>query len=90
MRELAASAAREALALFRKHEAEGFYRIAALTGAHYAEARGWIERLDLPLRTLDALHLAVAHGESMLLMTADALLARAARKLGVRTTLISA
>lgn len=89
MRELAPSAAREALALFRRHEADGLYRIAAVSGAHYAQARGWIERFDPPLRALDALHLAVAHGESALLMTADAPLARAARKFGMRARLIS-
>jgi predicted nucleic acid-binding protein len=89
MRELPKSAGREALALFRKHEAEQLYRIAPVTTAHYAEARSWLERLDLPLRALDAIHLAVAHAESALLLTADATLAQAAGKIGLQAELVS-
>jgi predicted nucleic acid-binding protein len=42
------------------------------------------------LRTLDALHLAVAIAESLPVVTADQVLARAARREKSRVTLISA
>ena len=64
--------------------------MAVLADAHYVQARRWIESLAAPLRTLDALHLAVAHGHSIPLLTADRQLARAARKLAVRIRLLTA
>ena len=87
--ELAGTAARDALALFARHAADGLYRVIAVTDAHYLCARRWIEALEVPLRTFDALHLAVAHGNETPLLTADKQLARSGRKLGVRIRLIS-
>ena len=89
MRQLAASAARDALTLFRAHEAQGLYHVIPVGHAHYVEARRWMEMLEVPLRALDALHLAIAHGEGLSFMTADRGLARAGRTLGVPTRLIS-
>lgn len=87
--ELVRDAARSALALFHQHVDDCSYRVAAVTDANYAMARRWIEALDTPLRTFDALHLAVAHGHSVPVLTADRQLASAARKLGVRARLVS-
>lgn len=42
-----------------------------------------MSRLTTPLRTLDALHLAVASGNNIRLVTADAALATSAQFLGV-------
>ncbi|MGH8652407.1 MAG: PIN domain-containing protein [Gammaproteobacteria bacterium] len=54
-----------------------------LTPAHYRQARdGLIER-RVPLRTLDALHFALAHTSNARLVSADGILASAARKHGV-------
>jgi predicted nucleic acid-binding protein len=53
------------------------------TSAHYKQARDWLLERKSPLRTLDALNLAVAHASNARLMTADAILASAARKHGV-------
>jgi predicted nucleic acid-binding protein len=87
--ELAAAAARNALTLFGQHAADGYYRVIAVTDAHYLRARRWIEALDVTLRTLDALHLAVAHDEQLPLLTADRKLARSGRHLGIRIRLVS-
>ena len=87
--ELARDAARNALTLFHQHVDDGQYRVAAVTDAHYAMARRWIEALDTPLRTFGTLHLAVAHGHSVPVLTADRQFARAAKKLGVRARLVS-
>lgn len=46
-------------------------------------ARLWIMRLDTSLRTVDAMHLAIAAGEGVPLLTADTKLADAARIIGV-------
>ena len=87
-RELSAAGARAALAQFRRHEQAGLYEVVQVSSACYARARRWIERLRTPLRTLDALHLAVAAGIGCVLLTADVQLAKAARSLRVRRQLL--
>lgn len=87
-RELSAGAARAVLTRFRSHEEAGLYRVSPVEGAHYARARRWIETLRTPLRTLDALHLAVAARLGCVVLTADVQLARAARSLRVRRRLL--
>jgi len=80
-RELAPTAARSALEQFRTHQEAGLYRRLEIGGAHYEQARRWMESFRPPLRTLDALHLSVAAGAGATLLTADKQLARAARAL---------
>jgi predicted nucleic acid-binding protein len=89
-RELPAPEARAVLADFHADRAAGLYEQAAVHAAHYTQAQRWLESLDVPLRTFDALHLAVAHAGSASLLTADRKLAAAARKLGLRCRLVSA
>ncbi|MGH6900725.1 MAG: type II toxin-antitoxin system VapC family toxin [Geminicoccaceae bacterium] len=62
----------------------GHLRVEALADGHALRARALLERVrDLPLRTLDALHLAIAQSiEAGVLATADLGMARAARALG--------
>jgi len=78
--------ARRVLEQLGAHVAAGLYEMAPIDGEHFARARDWLARMDTPLRTLDALHLAVAGAASVPILTADAALARAARrlKLGAR------
>lgn len=45
----------------------------------YHLAQNWLGTFDIPLRTLDALHLAVAATNAIAVATADASLARAGR-----------
>ncbi len=55
---------------------------------YYSTARDWISRFSTPLRTLDALHLAIAHSNSLPFVTADTRLANASKFFGIETTLI--
>lgn len=87
-RELAPRDARDALRDFNADKTAERYRLAVVLESHYSQARDWIASFEVPLRTLDALHLAVAHSHSVPVLTADRQLARAAKKLGVRTRLV--
>lgn len=49
---------------------------------HYTLARDWIARFEVPLRTLDALHLAITFSSHIPLVKADAGLAASATALG--------
>ncbi len=78
--ELTTRQAIDVLELFQTHVDEGFYRRLPLGTQHYLRARELISSLTTVLHTLDALHLAVALGEDLPLLTADRNLARAARR----------
>ncbi len=80
LRELTERQARSILELFEQHVAESSYRRIALTSTHFSTARQLVASMRSTLRTLDALHLAAATAEALPLMTADASLARAARR----------
>jgi len=66
----------------------GFYTRITLETIHYHLAREWISRFTTPLRTLDALHLAVASQNNVRLLTADAGLAASAQFLEVDVLLL--
>jgi uncharacterized protein len=88
LRELNKTQAREILDLFGNHIAEGFYRRLAVTHDHFSRARQLITTGKVALRTLDALHLAVALTEAVPLLTADKQLATAAKRHRCKVTLI--
>lgn len=50
---------------------------------HYDLPKDWLNRFDTPLRTLDALHLAIAATECLDIVTADRGLAESASKVDV-------
>ena len=55
----------------------------------FLQARQWLERcLHLPLRSGDALHLALAQRQQLTVVSADRALARCAESLGLPLTLI--
>jgi predicted nucleic acid-binding protein len=83
-RELAAADAEQARALFTSHLESGFYRRIPLDRPHFRLARGWMTPAGPPLKSLDALHLAVASLAGLTLATADRQLATAAEALRVR------
>jgi len=58
--DIARDAAQAIANRFQVDRDHGFYIQLALEPIHYSMARDWIRRFDTPLRTLDALHLAVA------------------------------
>jgi len=71
------------ISLFNTHIAENRFAHYTLQSEHYTTAFKWISRFDTPLRTLDALHLAVAKICKMPIITSDSHLAQSARILGV-------
>jgi len=72
------------LAQFLIHRDSGFYSVVPVQTEHFRLARDWISTLSTPLRTQDALHLAVAVVAKLPLMTADRGFASAATKLGAK------
>lgn len=74
--------------LFLSHLDGGWYTRIHLHAGHYLAARGFIARFDLPLKSPDALHLAVSASERLALVTADRQLARNAESLGLEVELV--
>ncbi len=80
----------DAIAIVERFQTDidcSFYTRIILETIHYHLAREWISRFTTPLRTLDALHLAVASQNNIRLATADAV-AASAQFLGVDTVLL--
>lgn len=78
-----AGAERRALAAFEDDIAQGFLEVHPLDDQHALDARALLIRLpSIPLRTLDALHLAIATAaDARTVATADDVFAAAARAL---------
>ncbi|MBA4391683.1 MAG: VapC toxin family PIN domain ribonuclease [Syntrophus sp. (in: bacteria)] len=55
---------------------------------HYRLARDWIGLFNTPLKSLDALHLAIASSEELTLVTADQGLLKSAELLGLDAILL--
>ncbi len=70
-------------ALYTSHVEAGMYRRMEFKREYFRLARDWLATLDVALRSLDCLHLAVASLEELELVTADRGLARAAESLSV-------
>ena len=90
MREISPEKARQIAMDFQTDLDENFYTRIQLEPIHYNLARDWISSFEVPLRTLDALHLAVASSNQLLLVTGDEALARSARTLGIEVQLVIA
>jgi predicted nucleic acid-binding protein len=70
-------------AIFLEHLERGFFDRLSLGRRHYRLARDWLARPPVPLRSLDALHLAAAALAERVVVTADRGQSRAAEALGV-------
>ncbi len=68
---------------YQAHIQQKLYRWVSIEHEHYQMAKNWILQFNTPLRTLDALHLAVASSKNLTLLTADQQLSKAADLLGV-------
>jgi len=68
---------------FLSHLDEGFYVRLLIESHHYRLAREWIRQFNTTLRTLDALHLAVAFSKGLTVITSDELLSKSAEILSV-------
>jgi len=81
--------ARRVLSMFQVHLNDSLFRIVPIEAREYALARSWLVDFSIPLRTLDALHLAAASANGLALLTADHGLAKPAKHFGVPVELIS-
>ena len=68
---------------FMTHVDEDLYERIPINSRHYDLARDWMAGFVAPLRSLDALHLAVTSLSESTLVTADAKLAKSAELLSV-------
>ncbi len=66
----------------------GFYTLLELKPVHYKRAREWISRFETPLRTLDALDLAIAAENDLCLVTSDAGLTISAETFGIKVQIL--
>jgi uncharacterized protein len=89
-REILHEEAQRVVAEFLVHLETNLYARLALGREHYKLAREFIGRFTTPIRTLDALHLAVAAAGGLRLVTGDRHLALSARTVGVQTEWIKA
>lgn len=76
------------IALFEAHVSQGLYEKISVGPEHFQIAKAWIAQFSTPLRTLDALHLAIANMQKAHFFTSDLLLAKAARHFDVKVQLI--
>lgn len=77
------------LATFRQHVADKCFRRFPAKNRHFELAADWLGRFVTALRTVDALHLALASDAGLTLLTADQVLAQAAGHFGVSFQLLS-
>lgn len=89
LNELSKDDALRVFSLFKLHVDEGFYRMIAPEPHDFTLARDWLATCRTPLRTLDALHLAVAFSNRLVLVTADEVLAKSAKSFGIEQEFVS-
>jgi len=80
---LGKSQATAIIGMFHEHIRSGVFEVQRITDDHYDLASEWLGLLTTSMRSLDSLHLAVAHSLQVPLITADVALARSARKLNI-------
>jgi hypothetical protein len=73
---------------FLSHIDGSFFEYLTVEPRHYRLARDWIGLFNTPLRSLDALHLAIAASNGVPLVTADVGLAKSGSNLGIETVLL--
>jgi uncharacterized protein len=84
MEDLSPSDGNRILSKYLSHLDGGLFTIIHLESQHWRIARGWIGLFNTSLRTLDALHLAIASAGDFTLITSDQRLLLAADTLGVK------
>lgn len=90
LRELGEAQANQVENTFREDVRAGRFRLLDIEPGDYVRAREWLLARKTPLRVLDALHLACALRHEAELVTADVLMARAARHFGLRVQRVEA
>lgn len=74
---------------FLSHLDADLFTLLSVEKKHWRLARSFIGLFNTPLRTLDALHLAIASLEEIELVTSDQKLIQAAAVLGVKTLVLN-
>jgi len=79
---------RQIAAKFLSHLEGKYYNCLPVADNHYCLARNWISQFTLPLKSLDAIHLAIASCEELIIVTLDHQLYSSARKLDIEAMLL--
>lgn len=87
-KEIDQKTARQIAAKFLSHLEGKYFNCLPLTANHYSLARNWISQFTLPLKSLDAIHLAVTSCENLSIVTLDHQLYQNARKLDIEAILL--
>lgn len=66
----------------------GYYTYLPVEASYFRLARDWIGMFKLSLRTLDALHLAIASSQGFSIVTTDKSLSKSAKGLGLSSILL--
>ena len=74
---------------FQSHIHQNLFTWVTIEPQHYQMAKHWIAQFNTPLRTLDAIHLALSFSNNLRLITADTRLAKAAKLFEIDVDLIS-
>lgn len=77
------------IAKFLSHLDDSFYTILPVESHHYRLARDWIGQFSTPLRSLDAIHLAITAQGTATMVTADKGLAKSAELLAVDVVFVN-
>ena len=88
MNEISKTEAQKIIAQFNNHLKEQYFKRFTLSSSHYREAKKLINEFSTPLRTLDALQIAVSSQCCDLLVTSDIKLGKACRAFGVNFKLL--
>lgn len=76
------------VATFISHTDGRFYTYLPVQLHHYRLARDWIGLFKLGLKSLDALHLAIASSEGLTIVSGDRNLSKSAEALGLKVILL--
>ena len=74
---------------FQSHLEQSLYGLTTVEDRHYQTAKTWMVQFSTPLRTLDALHLAIAAEGDLTLLTADKHLDISAKYFGIDVVTVS-
>ncbi len=86
--QLSIDSSNKILTEFKYHLHQLLYKKVVIDTDCYNLAFSWLSGKDIPLATLDSLHLAAASINNLEIITADKQLSRAARKLGIASKLL--
>ncbi|PKN04553.1 MAG: VapC toxin family PIN domain ribonuclease [Deltaproteobacteria bacterium HGW-Deltaproteobacteria-9] len=89
-KEIDAKTARKISAKFLAHLEGKYFHCVPVAANHYTLAGNWMSQFTLPLKSLDALHLAIASCEDFCIVTLDRHLYQNARKLDIEALLLDA